>query len=101
MGNIDPKTICYAVIQTWVGISDMKEWSKIDRGVDLSKLYTALRHLLDFERGRDPWVDSTLNWWDSQVIRGTAAEAGASRDNEAPSMLETLDTERRQRMAAA
>ena len=82
MGNVEPTTICYAALQarrfplrsatsklttsqqTWVGISDMKEWSKTNRGVDLSMLYTALRHLLDFERGRDPWVDETLKWWD-------------------------------------
>ncbi|KAF9647353.1 hypothetical protein BDM02DRAFT_3261766 [Thelephora ganbajun] len=100
MGNVEPATICYAVLQTWVGISDMNEWSKTDRGVDLSMLYTALRHLLDFERGKDPWVDKTLDWWNSQVVRGATAEAGASRDNEAPSTLEILDIERRQRMAA-
>ena len=50
--------------QTWVGISDMRAWSKTDHGVDLSKLYTTSRHLLDFERESDPWVDETLNWWD-------------------------------------
>ena len=42
----------------------MGTWSKKDHGVDLSKLYTTSRHLLDFERGSDPWVDETLNWWD-------------------------------------
>lgn len=42
----------------------MGMWSNKDHGVDLSKLYTASRHLLDFERGSDPWVDETLNWWD-------------------------------------
>lgn len=41
----------------------MNEWSKTDRGMDLSMLYTTLRHLLDFERGKDPWVDTTLDWW--------------------------------------
>jgi len=39
-------------------------WSQNDRGADLSGLYATSRHLLDFERGSDPWVDETLNWWD-------------------------------------
>lgn len=41
----------------------MSEWSKTDRGVDLSMLYAALRQLLGVERGGDPWVDATLDWW--------------------------------------
>ncbi|KAF9778158.1 hypothetical protein BJ322DRAFT_1025249 [Thelephora terrestris] len=100
MENVDPATICYAVLQTWVGISDMSEWSKTDRGVDLSMLYTALRQLLGLERGRDPWVDVTLDWWDSQVkTGGTSTQDRVTRDTEAPSVLETLEIERRQRMA--
>jgi hypothetical protein len=42
----------------------MEQWSKTDHGIDLSMLYIAVRHLLDFERGKDPWVDTTLSWWD-------------------------------------
>ncbi|KAF9645037.1 hypothetical protein BDM02DRAFT_3207847 [Thelephora ganbajun] len=100
MGNVEPATICYVVLQMWVGISNMNEWSKTDYGVDLSMLYTALCHLLDFKRGKDPWVDKTLDWWNSQVVRGATTEAGASQDNEAPSTPKILDIEWRQRMAA-
>lgn len=41
----------------------MSEWKKKDRGVDLSILYTTLRQLLGVERGSDPRVDATIDWW--------------------------------------
>jgi hypothetical protein len=45
-------------------------------------------------------ANSVIHFSNSQVINNTTGEAQASRDNEAPPMLETLDLERRQRMAA-
>ena len=45
-------------------------------------------------------TDATPHSPNSQITRGGTAEAGASWDDEALSMLEILDIERRQRMAA-